>query len=203
MSLRRYRCSARTIIAIASVLLMGVLAAACGGSAEPSGTTATEGAAVNGEANEADRAFLATMSAHHAGGVALGEIAQERGENPETRKLGRAVETAQSRELEQMQTAYEDLFGEPLTVDRGPDPAIAALEEAQEFDRDFYDALIPHHQEAIEMAREEVAGGQNPELIQLAQSIIETQSQEIEDMNTWREKYYGSASPAGGVPPEG
>lgn len=36
----------------------------------------------------------------------------------------------------------------------------------------------------------------------LAQAIVDAQSREIEEMNSWREDWYGSASPAGGVPAE-
>jgi len=40
------------------------------------------------------------------------------------------------------------------------------------------------------------------ELEELATAIIEAQSHEIEEMNSWREDWYGASSPAGGVPPE-
>ncbi|MDQ3164190.1 MAG: DUF305 domain-containing protein, partial [Actinomycetota bacterium] len=62
--------------------------------------------------------------------------------------------------------------------------------------------LIPHHQDAIRMARKEISGGSDEELKELAGSIVETQSKEIEDMNDWREDWYGAPSPAGGVPAE-
>lgn len=173
---------------------------ACGdgqGETVPSNTTTT-----SAEANDSDRAFLAMMAPHHAGGVALGELAQELGTKPETRRLGKAVVTAQAAELEQMQAAYQSLFGEPLVLEDEPEPTIVGLRESDEFDRDFYDALIPHHQQAIEMARTELADGENAELKSLASEIVDSQSEEVEDMNAWREKYYGEPSPRGGVPPE-
>lgn len=40
------------------------------------------------------------------------------------------------------------------------------------------------------------------ELKELAGNIVEAQSKEIEDMDDWREKWYGAPSPAGGVPDE-
>ncbi len=52
------------------------------------------------------------------------------------------------------------------------------------------------------MARKEISGGSDEELKELAGSIVETQSKEIEDMNDWREDWYGAPSPAGGVPAE-
>jgi uncharacterized protein (DUF305 family) len=34
----------------------------------------------------------------------------------------------------------------------------------------------------------------------LAESILGAQAREIENMNAWRERWYGAPSPAGGVP---
>jgi uncharacterized protein (DUF305 family) len=78
---------------------------------------------------------------------------------------------------------------------------VAALEKARPFDLTFIDTMIPHHQGAIRMARIELERGSDEELANLATAIIEAQSREIEEMNAWRERWYGSPSPAGGVPP--
>ena len=53
------------------------------------------------------------------------------------------------------------------------------------------------------MARIELESGQDQELKDLATAIIEAQSAEIEEMNAWREQWYGAPSPAGGIPEEG
>ena len=51
------------------------------------------------------------------------------------------------------------------------------------FDRAFIDAVVPHHESAIEMAREaKGAGLAQPELVQIADDIIATQQQEIGQM---------------------
>lgn len=46
-------------------------------------------------------------------------------------------------------------------------------------DQDFVDAMIPHHQGAIDMARAELKYGHNSELRQLAQKIVDGQAREI------------------------
>ena len=46
-------------------------------------------------------------------------------------------------------------------------------------DRDFAQAMIPHHQGAVEMARLELLYGRDPRLQRLAQGIVVEQSQEI------------------------
>jgi uncharacterized protein (DUF305 family) len=61
------------------------------------------------------------------------------------------------------------------------------------FDRAFIDAMVPHHQAAIEMATEaKEAGLDQPELIKIADDIIATQQAEIDQMLEWREQWFGS-----------
>ena len=62
--------------------------------------------------------------------------------------------------------------------------------------------MVPHHQGAIRMAQIELAEGNDEETKSLARAIIEAQSREITQMNEWRTEWYGSPSPAGGIPDE-
>jgi uncharacterized protein (DUF305 family) len=74
------------------------------------------------------------------------------------------------------------------------------LEGGKGFDRRFIDAMIPHHQGAIRMAHVMLADTDDAELEKLGKAIIDAQSEEIEEMNAWRKRWYGAKSPAGGVP---
>lgn len=61
------------------------------------------------------------------------------------------------------------------------------------FDRAFIDAMVSHHESALEMARSaEAAGLTVPELRQVAQDILATQQEEIDRMKRWRGEWYGS-----------
>ena len=84
--------------------------------------------------------------------------------------------------------------------DMGMSMNMDALTKADPFDRAFIDEMIPHHQGAILMARAEMTKGSDPELKKIARAIITAQTEEIEQMNSWRKQWYGSESPAGGVP---
>ena len=59
-----------------------------------------------------------------------------------------------------------------------------ALEQADgaEASRLFLEQMIVHHEGAIEMAEDELEGGENPDALELANAIIEAQSTEIEEM---------------------
>ncbi|WP_306187409.1 DUF305 domain-containing protein [Streptomyces sp. MK5] len=59
------------------------------------------------------------------------------------------------------------------------------------FEQAFMAGMIPHHEMAVSMARMELAHGTRPELRAMAQRLITAQSQEISDMTSWLNSWYG------------
>lgn len=57
--------------------------------------------------------------------------------------------------------------------------------EGENFDKAFIEAMIPHHEGAIEMAKQAQKKAQHAELKQLADNIIAAQTKEIEQMRQW------------------
>ena len=69
-----------------------------------------------------------------------------------------------------------------------------------EFDRAFIDAMVPHHESAIAAAQAaKDAGLSQPELVKVADDILATQQDEIDQMKEWRAEWFGSSTidPAG------
>lgn len=64
----------------------------------------------------------------------------------------------------------------------GMDGDMSMLETATPFDPAFLTMMIPHHEGAVAMAKAELAKGKDPELKQLAQTIITAQQREIREM---------------------
>ncbi len=73
----------------------------------------------------------------------------------------------------------------------GMDAMGAALKglSGDEFDRSFLELMIVHHQGALDMAKEVMTSGKHEELKQLAQNILTTQQQEIDQMKAWQEAW--------------
>jgi uncharacterized protein (DUF305 family) len=70
------------------------------------------------------------------------------------------------------------------------------------FDQAFIDAMVPHHREAIDMARAAQARGlSQPDLGEIASDIVSSQQREIDQMLAWREQWFGSRR-LGAVLPE-
>lgn len=61
------------------------------------------------------------------------------------------------------------------------------------FDQAFIDAMVPHHEEAIEMAETATESGlTQPDLQRIAKDIVTSQQREIDQMLAWREQWFGS-----------
>lgn len=59
-------------------------------------------------------------------------------------------------------------------------------------EREFLEGMIPHHQEAVDTAKEVLArGGSTPEIKQLAEAMVVAQEKEIAMMKEWYQRWYG------------
>lgn len=63
-----------------------------------------------------------------------------------------------------------------------------------EYDMRFIDAMTPHHQGAVTMAKEAQQKSQRPEIKKLADDIIKAQNKEINQLKQWRKAWYTQAS---------
>ncbi|PZV27025.1 MAG: DUF305 domain-containing protein [Snowella sp.] len=67
---------------------------------------------------------------------------------------------------------------------------LTALSNAKNFDQAFIQEMIPHHQMAVMMSQHLLFNAVHPEMKQLAQAIIQAQTKEINDMESWYQKWY-------------
>lgn len=170
-------------------------------------------------ATEFDLMFIDMMTVHHAGAVAMAEVALERGEHPELAQLAEVIISAQNTETEQMAAwreqwysgapvvSMDDMMGGMGGMMAGMpgmdmmgmmDPALAeeAMRSALEpFDLAFINAMIPHHLSALMMAEMAVQQALHPELAALAVTMFDLQLQEIAQLRQWRTDWYGTATP--------
>ena len=75
------------------------------------------------------------------------------------------------------------------------DSGTSATPTGAAFDRAFIDAMVPHHESAIVMARTaKEAGLSQPDLLKVADDILATQQDEIDQMQKWRGEWFGSSA---------
>ncbi|CAA9522638.1 MAG: hypothetical protein AVDCRST_MAG67-3814 [uncultured Solirubrobacteraceae bacterium] len=190
--------SARTLPALAAAATLAV--AGCG-------DDETSSSKSGGGGNGVDRAFVADMIPHHESAIEMAKIAQQRGESAFVKELADDISSSQSEEIATMRREDEALdaagvkrgsLGVPDHM-KGMDHDAAKLKSADPFDAAFIKMMIPHHEGAVEMAKVELAKGEDRELKALAQDIIDAQRREISEM---REHLGGAASSDGGAPDE-
>lgn len=188
------------------VLVAGFALAACGSDDD----TAGSGGAASAPGNGIDRAFVADMIPHHQSAVQMAKIAKQRGTSAFVMDLADDITRTQNAEITTMRAIAAKLDDAGVKAKElgiaehqmGMDNDLEKLREADPFDREFIDMMVPHHQGAIRMARVEIAKGSNAQAKKLAEQIIEAQTREIDAMNMHRTEEFGAVSPAGGVPSE-
>ena len=179
--------------------------------------TAMPGAEVPGTGTmDFDQMFINMMVPHHQGAVEMAKIAQERAEHPEVKEMADAIITGQEEEITQMKAWKQQWYGSSDTPSMSEMPSLEEMpgmggsghamdmqaevdqlkNAAEPFDLAFIDAMIPHHQSAIDAAQMALNQATHPEVKALAQEIIDAQLKEIEQMNAWREAWYPDAEAA-------
>ncbi len=148
--------------------------------------------------NDPDAAFAQGMLGHHIGAVDMAEIQLKYGSDAEMLKLAQAIIDAQKAEIEQMQNwlAANPDAAEPTPDTEAMQQAYAAGMDAMHGDMmlgiadpnpdmAFARGMLPHHVGAVDMAEVQLKYGKNPEMLKLAQEIIDAQKPEIEQMQNW------------------
>ena len=178
---------------VALLLVLSVLAVACGGDGSDSASAEEPGAA--GQV-PFDLAFIDAMVPHHREAIAMAEAANARGlSQPDLLAIANDVTISQQAEIEQMLEWRESWFGSrtpgPLQPEvlGVPDEELGMthdsaneLEDALDVDTTFAQLMIPHHAGAISMAEVASERAQHSEIKDLASRIIDAQEREIEIM---------------------
>lgn len=191
----------RTIGISASSALIALILAGCapgggmpgmdmGDGSEPPMATVEEAAP-----NAADQMFVMMMIPHHQQAIEMSDMLLAKdGIDQRVVDLAQQIKDAQGPEIELMQSWLEE-WGVPMDDSMAgmegmegmgmgtmSEADMASLESATgvEASKLFLEQMIVHHEGAISMAEDVLAAGEQPDVLQLAQEIIDGQSLEIE-----------------------
>lgn len=160
-----------------------------------------------------DQQFIIMMIPHHEDAIAMANMALTRAQHPEIKQLSENIKVSQSREIEQMRSWYKKWYGtdvpkfDPDTrrggggyrsgygyggMMSGMRTDLTALNNAKNFDQTFIEEMIPHHQMAVMMSQHLLFNAVHPEMKQLAQAIIQAQTKEINEMQSWYQQWYAA-----------
>lgn len=192
LSTRVAACMAALVIAVTVTSCNEAAVSSDGHTDHEHGTSAVDSAAGY---NADDVSFANNMIPHHEQAVELTELVPGRTENAELIDLATRISGAQSPEIETMRAMLVQWGQDPDAPGdhAGHDGMAGMVDEATmtrleslngaEFDTLWLESMIAHHQGAVEMAKAEIANGEDPDAKALAEQIIAAQESEITEMN--------------------
>ena len=116
----------------------------------------------------------------------MAELAKEKAQNPELKKMAEKMSEDQKQEIEKMSKWRERYFQNIQTEEEKPQMAdLSALEEAkgQDFDKKFAQEMIRHHKDGIKMTNEMTPSLDNNEIKKFAEKSVSKQNEEIKKLN--------------------
>jgi uncharacterized protein (DUF305 family) len=145
----------------------------------------------DGDMNGSDAMFLQMMIPHHEQAIVMSDLALKISKTPQILDLAKQIKAAQNPEIMQMKNWLADSgfsedpghsmdgMGGMLSAE---DLEILTKSSGKTFEKLFLSGMIEHHLGAIQMVNM-ISNSANPEIKKFGQSIVKTQSAEIELMN--------------------
>lgn len=143
--------------------------------------------------NAADQTYVRHMIEHHGQALTMSALAPTRASADGVKRVAERIAAAQRPEMGAMEK-WRARHPEPSTDagshDHGAMPGMAterqladlAAAKGADFDRLFLTLMIAHHEGAVKMAGEALAGGNNVAVEEMATEVVATQSAEIHRM---------------------
>lgn len=144
-----------------------------------------------------DAQFIDSMIEHHQGAVLMAQQALAEADHEELRTLADAIVDAQTQEIAEMTTWRQTWYAD-LAPTAGMGMAMGEMtistDESKPFDQRFIEAMISHHQGAIEMAQMAQHMAEHSEIKTLAAAIITAQQAEIAQLQSWLKEWFGTSA---------
>lgn len=201
--------STRALSALALTTALALTAAACGSndsntagsSSASSGASSAAAPSSTTEHNDADVAFATDMLPHHAQALTMVDLTAGRTLDPEVQKLADDIRAAQTPEIQTM-TGWLTDWNKTLPDTSGSMDSMGSMDSSMPgmmsaddmtslenasntaFQTRWLELMVQHHEGAVEMAKIEIADGRYQPAIDLATSIVASQSKEIDTMKS-------------------
>lgn len=143
-----------------------------------------------------DHDFAMMMKHHHQGAMEMAKAEIAGGTDATLKQKAQKMIDEQQSEI----AAFDNVLqGNPPTgsSDFGEKamgmmtPMSEIKMESGSLDAMFASMMIPHHQDAVKMAREYLKVGKNAELKKVAQDIVSSQQKEIQELQNWLSNHRG------------
>jgi uncharacterized protein (DUF305 family) len=175
-----------------------------------------------GQNVEFDQLYIDMMLPHHASIIALAQAARDRLTDPRLVAIADNIITSQEGENAELRGFREEWYGspKPMPMDAAmmhtmmaqmpgmgdmhsmqllmdPRALAAAFCRGEDPDLTFIDLAIPHHEMAIHASEAALDQATHEELRKVAQSVIQAQQQEVNELEAIRAELTGEGTPTG------
>jgi len=182
----------KTLLISATAIVATLTLAGC---ADTAGNTSSDSSSSSESAvfNDQDVMFAQMMLPHHEQAVEMSDMFIAKGDsvNSDVLALAETIKDEQGPEIDQLSHWLDD-WGQDTSASMDHSMAgmmsesdMTALDDAEgaEASRLFLEQMAEHHKGAVGMAQQEVDGGENPDAVEMAKNIVESQTAQIDQMN--------------------
>lgn len=156
--------------------------------------TAMNNAKMNGDF---DYDFANLMIMHHQMAIDMSRVEIEKGSDQTIKNMANGIAVAQEIEIREMQQFIQNYKIPKSNNQTSNSFKIAtemksmmnkmnAVKMYDNIDKDYVAMMIPHHESAVTMARQQLQFGTQNIMVALAKNIIEDQTYEIDEFKKWQ-----------------
>ena len=150
---------------------------------------------------EFEQSFLQQMIQHHRSALDMAKLASDHTKRPELREFAEKIIAVQQQEIDQMtkwlnewfKASPKEVANEAADKEMKIHTSMLSEKHDADFDKAFLEMMPKHHHMAVEMAEQAEKKATHPELKELAAKIAKDQQQEIKQMKTWAQSWFGPA----------
>lgn len=151
-------------------------------------------------AGDFDLDFANMMIMHHQGAIDMSEAVIAKGMDTQIKTMAENIVTAQKAEIEQMQQFVknykmtsakketDEMHNELGETMKAMMEKMHTVPMTGNADKDYAAMMIPHHEGAVTMAKDELSHGKELGLKKMAQKMIADQNKEIAEFKAWLDK---------------
>jgi uncharacterized protein (DUF305 family) len=143
---------------------------------------------------QGDQHFVKMMVDHDQKTIKIADLALQKAKNPQIKVLATQIKTDQTKEIEQLQALYKQLYRTEVTANAincmgmgqgqgmGKMMSLESLQNSPNFDQEFLQGMIQHQQMCMNMAKKASETATLPQIRDFAQAIIKTQTAQIQKL---------------------
>jgi len=135
-----------------------------------------------------EKRYLDGMIAHHKSAIYMAEQAREKSTRPEILSLANIIIKVDTEDIATIESLRKTLY--PKSQTSSAFQKINLGDANDRFDLRFLNALIIHHEEAIEVAREAQTKSTRSAILEKANGVETSLRAGLEQLKKWRKEWY-------------